>query len=150
MGTPLSYDIPSMVERGTTGLLGVETATGYWGLSTYNHYENPIFLFNDNSQSLDGYQATFIMTQLFVPQVNSKNTIKLSDTLWITDREQTVCDMIRYNRHEFHLFETVLSAYEDGEVDINRMEKIAEQYDILDKLRETYQRALGDIDFSEE
>ena len=58
--------------------------------------------------------------------------------------------MVRYNRHEFHLYETVISAYDDGDVDIARMEQIAEQYGVLDKLRETYERAVKEIDWDEE
>lgn len=49
--------------------------------------------------------------------------------------------MVRYNRHEFHLFETLLSAY-DGMVNIERLENLAKQYGILDKMRRLYEEAL--------
>ena len=70
----------------------------------------------------------------FAPDINTDSIVKLSDPLSVTDKEQTVCDMIRYNRHEFHLFETVLNAYE-GDVDIARLEILAKNYNILDKLK---------------
>lgn len=77
-----------------------------------------------------------------MPNVNTKNIVNLSECLSVTDREQTVCDMVRYNRHEFHLFETVLSAYDDGDVDVDRLEKMADDYGLLDRLHQIYQEAL--------
>ena len=73
--------------------------------------------------------------------VNTKNIVSLSRHLSVTDPEQTVCDMVRYNRHEFHLYETLLNAYE-GDVDIERLEQLAKQYDILDKMKQLYEEAL--------
>lgn len=36
----------------------------------------------------------------------------------------------------------LISAYEDGGTSIAKMEKLAEQYGVLDRLRETYKLAL--------
>lgn len=137
----LDNSIQALVKYNMNGLIGVESASGYWGLSTFST-NIPILLINDDSMDNDGYDTDYAIKMLFVPNVNDKNTVKLSDSLSITDREQTVCDMIRYNRHEFHLYETVVSAYEDGEVDIPRLEQLAKEYGILDRLHTIYQQAL--------
>lgn len=141
MGEELNNSIYNLTAGNYPGLLGVETATAYWGMSTFNP-EIPIFLINDNTQDNDGYFSNWALSYLFVPNVNTKNIVNLSECLSVTDREQTVCDMVRYNRHEFHLFETVLSAYDDGDVDVDRLEKMADDYGLLDRLHQIYQEAL--------
>lgn len=132
--------INALIRYDWNGLLGVESATEYWGLSTF-YGVSPIFLFNDNSQDMSGYQSSFGISILAVPHVNKKNVVQLSEHLFVTDKEQTVCDMVRYNRHEFHLFETLLEAY-NGLVDIERMESLAKKYGILRRMRSLHKEAL--------
>lgn len=141
MGEELDNTIPALISYDYPGLLGVESATQYWGLTSF-YSRPPILLFEDNSQDYNGYSWDYAINFLFVPNVNYENTIHLSEHLLVTDREQTVCDMIRYNRHTFHLYEAVLSAYEDGRVDIKRLEWLAEEYRILDKLHASYSEAM--------
>lgn len=136
----LDHSIPSLIERNSEGLLGVECASSYWGMSTFPPYI-PIFLVNDEFQDNNGFMVEFYIQKFFVPSVNYDNVVQLAENLYITDREQTVCDMLRYNRHEFHLYETIMSAYEDGKVDIEKLEELAQSYSILEKLRETYKQA---------
>lgn len=141
MGKPLIHDIEYLIETNTEGIIGLEAATAYWGLSTFNP-NIPILMIVDLCSKDNGYYCELgAIKMFFAPDINTDNIVKLSDTLSVTDKEQTVCDMIRYNRHEFHLFETVLNAYE-GEVDIDRLERLAKNYNILDKLHEIYNEAL--------
>jgi hypothetical protein len=133
----LKHDIASLANSNVSGLLGVETATAYWGLSTFLP-EIPIFLIKDNTDGVYFVECT--LSTLYSKYVNIDNVFKLSDTLYITDPEQTVCDMVRFQRHEFHLFETLINAY-DGAVDIERLERLAEQYDILQIMREMTEEA---------
>ena len=123
MGKELDNSIHALIEYDYSGLLGVEAATSYWGLSTFP-YNIPIFLVNDNAMNENGYSVDSALAMLFVPNVNTENIVRLSKHLSVTDPEQTVCDMVRYNRHEFHLFETLLHAYE-GDVDRERLEELA-------------------------
>ncbi len=139
-GKPLNNSINALKAYDYPGLLGVESATEYWGLSTFYGIK-PIFLFQDNSQNNEGYESSIAINLLFVPNVNTTNVVYLSEHLSVTDPEQTVCDMVRYQRHEFHLFETLLNAYE-GDVDIERLETLADQYGILERIRTLYQEAL--------
>lgn len=136
----LGTSISSLIKQDFNGLLGVESATEHWGLSTF-YGLRPIFLFEDNSKDDEGYESVAAFVYLAVPNVNKDNKIYLSEHLAVTDPEQTVCDMVRYKRHEFHLFETLLSAY-SGDVDIERLERLAQSYGILDRMHQLYQEAL--------
>lgn len=136
----IKNDVYSLIRYDYPGIIGVEAATAYWGLSTFNP-GMPIFLMNDDNASPNGLFVESSLSMFFVPNVNMNNLLKLSDNLRITDPEQTVCDMVRYNRHEFHLFETLINAY-SGMVEIRRLQRLAEQYNIQDKMQRLYKEAL--------
>lgn len=136
----LKNDVYSLIKYDYPGIIGVEAATSYWGLSTFNP-AMPIFLVNDINAESNGLFVESTLSMLFVPNVNTDNLIKLSEHLRITDPEQTVCDMVRYGRHEFHLFETLLNAY-DGDVDMERLMKLADYYNIKDTMQKLYEDAL--------
>lgn len=142
------YSPSALIESDYSGLLGVESATAYWGLSTFSP-DISILLLNDDSLSDEGYECESSLCFLAVPKVNDTNVIKLSPHFCVTDREQTICDMIRYKRHEFHLYETILSAYDDNEVDIERLESLAKNYNILDRLKSLYVEACEIYDIEE-
>lgn len=145
MGKRLNTGTFALQQMDYNGIIGVEAAAGYWGLCTFNHIANTILLFNDNTLTNEGICEGEGFSILFVPNVNYNNTINLSKHLRVTDPEQTVCDMIRYNRHEFHLYETVYEAIE-GSVNINRLEQLAKEYNILDRLYSIYKEAEQVID----
>lgn len=130
------YMIDNLIKPSLEGILGVECATSYHGLSTFRP-DMPILLWEDQSQDNDGEFVRCGLSFLFVPNVNKENIVKLSDTLYVTDKEQTIVDMLRYNRHEFHLYESILSAYWDKMVDIERLERIAKEYNVYNKLMES-------------
>lgn len=136
----ISNDVYELIEWNYPGIIGIESATSYWGLSTYNP-SNCIIMINDNSAGDSGILVESSLPFFYAPNINQENVVYLSKNLRVTDKEQTVCDMVRYNRHEFHLFETLINAY-DGMVDIERLETLARQYDILDKMRDLYNEAL--------
>lgn len=130
-------DLRSTIKMDVDGLIGVESATEYWGLSTFYSFRT-IMLFNDNTMDRNG---TEFLGSLFVPDVNEENTVYLNKHTRVTDKEQTVCDMVRYNRHEFHLYETLISAFDEGCVDLERLEKLARGYGIWDKMLEELEQA---------
>jgi hypothetical protein len=142
MGKPLNTSINSLISTDYNGIIGVESATAWWGFSTFNP-DISILLFNDSKAPKDGIEYNLGMSILFVPDVNKDNLVNLSHHLRITDREQTVCDMIRYNRHEFHLYETVLSAFDDESIDFDKLLRLAEYYNIKDKLYNIHELALA-------
>ena len=46
----------------------------------------------------------------------------------MTNPEQTVCDMIRYRRHAFHLYETIDASTWNGVVNTDRLDKLLKVY----------------------
>lgn len=52
------------------------------------------------------------------------------------------CDMVRYNRHEFHLFETLLSAFDESKCDKKRLKRPAKGYKIWGRMKKLYKEAL--------
>lgn len=115
------------------GTLGVEWAAGYWGLCSYNT-DMPIFLIKDakaNNLFIDNQ-----ISYLFDSKINNDNVSSLSDTLYVTSPEQTVCDMIRYKRHDFHLYETIDSSTWTGIVDSTKLNKLLESYGLTETYNE--------------
>lgn len=142
MDGKLNNGLYTLINSDYNAIIGVETASGYWGLSTFSP-DYAIMLFNDNNKNSDGYFIDNVGTHiLFVPDVNLENIVNLSEHLRITDLEQTVVDMVRYNRHEFHLYETLISAIDDKMADLDRLEKLARQYNVWDKMQELLKEAL--------
>jgi hypothetical protein len=137
----LNTSLNVLKDTSTEGIVGVESATAWWGLSSFDP-DITIFLFEDNTKNNSGYYFHGGLDFLFVPDVNFDNVVYLTDKLCVTDREQTICDMIRYNRHEFHLYETVISAFDDKEINMDKLLNLAEHYGIKDKLFELYDLAL--------
>ena len=137
----LNTGIYALRDGDYNALVGDETATGYWGLSTFDP-DYSIILFNDNDSDNSGYEVSLGITTLFVPNVNTKNVVYLSEHLRVTDQEQTVVDMVRYNRHEFHLYETLISAIDDEQVNIDRLNELAKQYGIYEKMYKRLEDAL--------
>lgn len=140
LGSAIDNNVYDLIAWDYPGIIGIESATAYWGLSTYTT-SRCIILFNNDDLDASGFFVNSSMPMFFAPDINEENVVYLSKSLRVTDREQTVCDMVRYERHEYHLFETLINAY-DGDVDVKRMERLAKQYNILDKMRELYHEAL--------
>ncbi len=50
--------------------------------------------------------------------------------------------MVRYNRQEFHLYETLISAIDDKMANIERLNRLAKQYVVYDKMYKQLEDAL--------
>jgi len=137
----LNTGIFALQECDFDGLIGVETASGHWGLPTFSP-DFTIVMFSDDTLSNDGYEVDCGINTLFVPNVNTENIVYLSEHLRITDPEQTVVDMVRYNRHEFHLYETLISAIDDEQVNVERLNALAKQYGVYEKMYKQLEEAL--------
>lgn len=142
VGTPASISINDIRETTKRAVIGLEAASAYWGMCTFSN-DMQILLIPSlcGDMYFDG-QLGF----MFMEDFSTDYTVDLGGGLLITSRERTVCDMIKYKRHEFHLYETVLSAFEDGETDIELMKKIAESYGVIEELYEIYDNAIEDRD----
>lgn len=142
MGRPVAFGIDYLKRTKTKSVICLEAASAYWGMCSYSP-DIPILLMpSDSGNSFIEMQ----ISMMFVTDFSLDNTVDIGDGVKVTDRERTVCDMIRYNRHEFHLYETVMSAFEDGEADMEKLIKLARKYNIEEKLYETYKKALEAYD----
>lgn len=127
------------------GLLGVEWAANYWGYSTFNPFI-PIFMIEDNELGVEGCFVSGMICNFFAPNVNKINIVNLGDDLYVTDREQTIVDMIRYDRSACYSYETVMYGLEDENIDKVKLESLAKQYGVLEKMYEMYQVACDDFE----
>ena len=139
----LSHTVKDLIERKEEGLLGVECAAHYWGYSTFPN-DLAIFLLEDNTKTNDGDFIEAGMSYLIVPNVNTNNIVRLTDKLFITDREQTICDLVRYNRSECYTYEAVKDAVLSTDFNIYRLRDLAESYNVLDRLNQIIEEALAD------
>ena len=141
MARPIEYSIYDLIRMQKTGVLGLEYASAYWGMCSYSQ-GRPIFIISTKSSS------NFVEAQISYLFADYKGTdrIKLADDLYITSREQTVCDLILYDCHEFYLYETILSVFEDVYVDREKLESLARDYNIYEKLYTLKERAESDFE----
>lgn len=127
------------------GLLGIEWAANYWGYSTFNPFM-PIFIHEDDEFGAEGYFVDGIISNFFAPNINKTNIVDLGDGLYVTDKEQTIVDMLRYNRSACYLYETVMYGLEDDNIDKGKLESLAKQYGVLEKMYEVYKIACDDFE----
>lgn len=137
----LDIGVHALAKRDFNGIAGVETASGYWGLSAFLP-EHTILMVNDDTLDENGRRCDLGVSILAVPKLNTENVVHLSEHFRVTDLEQTVIDMIRYNRHEFHLYETLISAIDSEEADIERLNNLAKRYGVYDKMYRQLELAL--------
>ena len=136
------YYVPGLKEcepLGYWGILCTEAASGYWGLSSYDHETFPILFayIKDIEVRLVQNSVSF----LCIPdRLDYRHTKKISEHIYVTDKERTICDMIKYDCQEFHLLESVFYYYNFGE-DADKLEQLAKEYGIYDRLLELRAKA---------
>ena len=91
----INNDVYDLIKWDYPGIIGIESATSYWGLSTYNP-SNYIIMINDNNVEDSGLLIESSLPFFYTPNVNQENVVYLSKNLRVTDKEQTVCDMVRF------------------------------------------------------
>lgn len=135
MDRTVTNSVKHLIENDVNAIIGLESATEYWNLSTFIS-DKPIIIFTENNAEQDN-----IITER-LDNVNTENVVYLSKHLRVTDLEQTVIDMVRYNRHEFHLYETLISAIHEKMANIDRLNELAKQYGVYEKMYQQLEDAL--------
>ena len=124
--------------------MGVQSAIAYWGLSTYSWQDFPIFFYKSckEVEHIDG-PIRFIGVPDGVP---TKNIVPLGGNLFVTDKWQSACDLVRYGCDVFHTQEALFDyyCYEDAE-SIAKLEAMSKEYGILEKLHQL--RDQGEADY---
>jgi hypothetical protein len=132
--------IDGIKEYQLKGVLGIEWAAGYWGLATFST-TNPIFICEFPLMNDDYYYVHGAVSDMYVKKYEPLGLVDLKDGLYVTDKEQTVCDMLRYDRHEFHLYEVMVSV-DEGLVDRDKLNHMLRYYGLEEKFNQVMQDAL--------
>lgn len=146
MGEVLMFSLKDCPRMGIGGILCTEAASGYWGLSSYDYNTFPIFMFEVISGRIA--RITGNISYLGIPEkISFENTIPLGNSIYVTNKIRTVCDMIRYESDVFHTLETVYNFYcYEGEEEIIKLEREASKRGILEKLHELRETAEEDFE----
>jgi len=138
------YDLPKNVrttfneclKRNIKGILCLDFALGYHGLSTFSYMEFPCY-FMALPNTTEKYISSNISYQL-VSKLDMRNIIKIKDGIFVTNPERTLCDMIKYDRHEYHLLEALDAVYQDDvdSVDKSLLESLVDEYNIRERFEE--------------
>lgn len=135
------FTLTDCIDLKMKGLLCLECALGYCGLSSFNFELNPMFFVQsstDNNVFLDAVFGCFL-----VNSIDMSYTKEIADGLFVTRPERTICDLIKYNRHEFFILEALDEIYNYEKtpdyVDLQLLDKLVDEYGIraeFDKLRQ--------------
>lgn len=118
--------------------LCLEAAAGYNGLSTYNWYEEPMVFYETDDE--DDYNEGLIK-MYHCKKITHDNCVYDTELqLWITNKERTICDMIKYDRDLFHLLESIDDYYtyepRTDESSLDRLHTLAKEYGVYERLQE--------------
>lgn len=132
------FTLTDCIDLKIRGLLCFECALGYCGLSSFNFELNPMFFVQsstDNNVFLDAVYGCFL-----VNFIDMSYTKEIADGLYVTRPERTICDLIKYNRHEFFILEALDEIYNYEKapdyVDLQLLDKLVDEYGIRDKFEQ--------------
>lgn len=121
----LQVGIDDYISMKGKGVIGLECASGYWGMSTFPK-NCLVFLSDKIDKDYPG-----VISFVKVDKLTIDNTIKLSDGLYITNKERTICDMIKYGCEERFLLESIDDYCTDNNED--KLKCLLLQYGLMDK-----------------
>ena len=139
MGETELVTLSECTSIGITGTLGLQAASAYWGMSTYDYTALPIFIFQVEGTDVAEYHS--IITYVGIPrEINNGHLVDISnkygDGITVTDKPQTVVDMILCDCDLYHTLETIDYYYTYEGIDaIKQLEELADRYGVLDKLK---------------
>jgi len=78
------------------------------------------------------------ISYFFVETVDYSETIFIDNGVYVTSPERTICDMILYDRHEYHLLEAIDDVYNTNQqvVNIEKLESMVDAYGIRERFDE--------------
>lgn len=92
----------------------------------------------DNNVFLDAVYGCFLISSIDMSYIK-----EIADGLYVTRPERTICDLIKYKRHEFFILEALDEIYNFETtpecVDLQLLDKLVDEYGIraeFDKLRQ--------------
>lgn len=122
--------------RGYTNQLCLDAALGYWGLSSFDWVENLVIFKEAPNLVGDIWDDEF--RTVFVKNLDETECTRINEYFTVTNPERTICDMITYEQHEFHLCEALDMVYnwhDKSIVNIEKLEQMAKQRGIYEELQ---------------
>lgn len=147
LGERIGVSLKDCKSLGIKGILGVEAAAGYWGLSSYSYFSYPIFLTNiedDHVRRIQG-DISYLLIPFSMEKLTLDHTVYFQDDIYVTDKQRTICDMIRFDADEFTKLEAIYNYY--CFEDVPALEEMASSLGIIDELHRLY--AIAEIDMNE-
>lgn len=129
--------IDDLIRIGKREVLCLECAASYHGLSTFSGYDT-LKLLVETSEKRYHYKRIFKGVPSFygIDKIDYSHCKKISDTVYVTDVPLTICQMIQFDCHEFHMFEAIDDLYSYYPDWVVETEALAKSFGILDKLLE--------------
>lgn len=134
MAVPLKVTIYDCKKLGLTGVVGLEAASGYWGLSSYSFEDFPVFLYESTSGKVERITSNISYTGI-PTKITLDHTAYFQDGIYITDMERTICDMIEYGADDFTMLESI-DGYSWAVKDQTPLIQMAKERGLYDKLVE--------------
>jgi len=90
------------------------------------------------SKTMAGNFISSAISYFFVETVDYSETIFIDNGVYVTSPERTICDMILYDRHEYHLLEAIDDVYNTNQqvVNIEKLESMVDAYGIRERFDE--------------
>lgn len=120
----------------------LECASGYLGLTTFNCYDNIMLLLETDAKDrqfkrFDGNTLEYCT----VDKIDYEHCTKINNNLYVTDIPLTICQMLQFRCHEFHLYEAIDDLVTFHPELIAETEELAKKLGVLDVLKESYDLA---------
>lgn len=135
------FTITDCIQQGFKGVICFESALGYFGLTSFDAETNPIFFVKGTTDI--GKFVPSLVSFMIVDKVDYSYTKEIAKGLFVTRPERTICDLIKYKRHEFFILEALDEIYNFEStpecVDLQLLDKLVDEYGIraeFDKLRQ--------------
>lgn len=133
--------ITDCIQQGFKGVICFEAALGYFGITSFDAETNPMF-FVEGKDNVGKFISS-LFSFMIVDKVDMSYVKEIADGLYVTRPERTVCDLIKYDRHEFFILEALDEIYNFESapdcIDLQLLDKLVDEYGIraeFDKLRQ--------------
>lgn len=111
-----------------SGVICLESASSILHLSTFP--ELPLMVFQRVEEDCDA----FYLKVYSQPELDLNHTVKSGENLYITTPERTIVDLIRFEREERVIYES-LNKYRQTNKDYSKVLKVASQYRCMEETR---------------
>lgn len=126
-----------LVKENRKSVLCLECASGYHGISTFSYYENLMLLEETKDKSkVYKKENDGSIKHCWVDKIDYSHCINITGDIYVTDIPLTVCQMILFDCHEFHMYEAIDGLYTYHKDIVEETERMAKDFGILDKLLE--------------